>query len=224
MSANKSKRELIRSRRKAQKRQQRMTLILISSAAVLLVVLAVLLPKVLVSRTKYKNTDGFSVGDPNAPIVVEEFTDYLCSHCKNFALNYEEDFIKAYAETGKVYFTFNNFPFMTEDSYRGAEASYCAAEQNRLYEFKDFLFTYAGYQDAFSDSALISYATSAGLDPDQFETCLLSDKYLNTYVEDLTYGQSVGVQGTPTFVVNGTVVSSAELIPYVDSLLEQMGE
>jgi protein-disulfide isomerase len=224
MTNAKSKRELLREKRQEQKRRQNLTLILIGLAAIILIGLATILPKILVSRTKFKNTEGFSVGNPNAPVHVEEFSDFMCSHCKEFGLYIEEDFIEEYVETGKVYFTFVNFPFLTEDSYQAAEASYCAAEQNRFYEYKDFLFNYAGYSGAFTDSALISYAASAGLDQGEFESCLLSGKYADAYIEDLTYGQSVGIQGTPSFLVNGSIVSSSQLIPTVEGILEGLGE
>ncbi len=222
MSTAKSKREILRQKREEQKRRQRTTLIIIGLAAIILITGAVLLPKVLLAKTKYKNTDGFSVGDPNAPVTVEEFSNFLCGHCRDFALYIEEDFIKEYAETGKVYFTFVNFPFGSEEAFAAAEATYCAADQNRFYEYKEFLFNYAGYQDAFSDSSLINYAVSAGLDQDEFQNCLLSNTYENAYLEDYAYAQSVGIQGTPTFLINGTtIVSSSELIPTVDALLNE---
>jgi protein-disulfide isomerase len=224
MTESKSKREILREKRNERKRRQTITFVAISLAAILLIALAVILPRILVSRTKYDNTDGFSVGDPNAPIKVQEFTDYLCSHCKQFALYYEEDFIRTYVESGDVYFTFVNFPFMHEDSFRGAEASYCAADQNRFYEYKDFLFNYAGYAGAFSDESLISYAATAGLDTDAFEECLLTGVYAEAYINDLNYGQSVGIQGTPSFLVNGSIVSSADLIPLVESLIADLEE
>lgn len=220
MSDKLSKRELLREKRKEQKRRKTMTFILITLAAIFLIVFAAFLPKLLVKQTKYGSTRGFSVGDPDAPVTVVEFSNYSCGYCKDFAERVEDGFMSEYVDPGQVYFTYVNIPSNNEQSLSAAEASYCAADQDRFFEYKDLLFTYSGYTDAYSESNLINYAASAGLDVDQFRTCLASDSYADAYLADYEYARSVGLTGTPSFLINGKeLVSSSELIPTVDELL-----
>ena len=161
MSQTLSKREMLREKRKQQKRQKTITFILIAAAGVLLIAALIFLPKLFTKASKYENTNQFSIGDPNAPVSVVEFSNYGCSHCRDFSVNAEADFIATYVDTGKVYFTYVNIPYNDEGYLAASEASYCAAEQNLFYEYKEQVFTYVGYTDAFSVENLIKYAKAA---------------------------------------------------------------
>lgn len=225
MSAGKSKREVIRQKRKEKKRRRMMTFIVIALAAAATFSAAVILPKFIGTtpksdRTKQDSRNGFSIGDPDAPVTVVEFSSYLCSHCKSFSENDEKDFIAEYVHTGDVYFTYVNIPSNSDQSLLASEASYCAAEQNLFFEYKDQLYTYAGNPDAYSQDNLIKYASSAGLDTEAFQDCLASDVYAEAYLQDYQFAASVGLRGTPSFLVNETLVFSSELIPTVESFLE----
>lgn len=220
MSDRKNKRELIREKRIKRKRRRMITVVFISIAAAVLFGAAVFLPKFLNNSAKYDNTSGFSVGDPNAAMKVVEFSSYSCSYCRSFSENNEREFISEYVDSGEVYYTYVNLPANSEQSLAAAEASYCAAEQNKFFEYKDLLFTYAGYSDSYSTSNLIKYANSAGLDADEFQACLGSDKYAEAYLDDYDYAGSIGLTGTPSFMVNDTLVYSNELIQTVEYYLQ----
>ncbi len=97
---------------KEQKRKQRRTL-LIALGAVLALALIFLLVQRLNAFTPRSE---FVQGKANAPVDVLGFSDYRCSHCADFAINQEPDFLSQYVETGKVRYTFINFPFMAADS------------------------------------------------------------------------------------------------------------
>jgi len=153
-----SQREKLRSQRKAASRKTT-TIIIIVIAAIALIVFGVqMLLNQPVETSKLPNQDGFALGDPNAPVKVEEFSDFRCSHCKDFSENMEPDFIEQYVNTGKVYLKFYNFPFLAEDSTAAAEAAYCAADQNAFWQYKTQLFTYNTYTGAYTESNLIDYA------------------------------------------------------------------
>lgn len=220
MSSSKSKREIIREKRREQKRRRAMTVIFIILAAAILFSAVVILPKLLIGSTKYENTNGFSMGDPDAPVTVVEFSSYTCGFCKSFSESYEADFISDYVEPGDVYFTYVNVPSNSEESLAAAEASYCAADQNKFFEYKDYLFSNAGRADSFSTDNLIKYAASADLNTNQFQTCLESDTFANAYLQDYEYAGSVGLSGTPSFLVNDTLVFSSDLIATVESYLK----
>lgn len=223
MSQSQNTREKLRKKRKQQKRQTTITFLLIAGAAIILIGLVIVLPKLLIPASKYENTNGFSIGDPNAPITVTEFSSYGCSHCKEFSKSVEPDFIKTYVDTGEVYFTYVNIPYNYEEYYAASEASYCAAEQNLFFEYKDQLFTYVGYSDSFSIENLIRYANTAGLDTDAFIACLESNTYAKSYLEDFAYAEAIGLVGTPSFLINGTeLVYSSQLYATLDDLLQKL--
>ena len=221
MSQTLSKREMLREKRKQQKRQKTITFILIAAAGVLLIAALIFLPKLFTKASKYENTNQFSIGDPNAPVSVVEFSNYGCSHCRDFSENAEADFIATYVDTGKVYFTYVNIPYNDEGYLAASEASYCAAEQNLFYEYKEQVFTYVGYTDAFSVENLIKYAKAAGLDTNAFTTCMESDAYAQSYLDDYAYAEEIGLQGTPSFLINGEeLVYASQLNEALDKIIQ----
>jgi len=216
----KSKREILRQKRKEQKRKRTIAFIIVVVIAIILFSSAAFLPKLLMGKTKYENTNGFSIGDPDAPVTVTEFSSYSCGHCKNYSETYESNFVATYVDTGLVYFTYINLPNSSEESLAAAEASYCAAEQNLFFEYKEYLFTYSGSDNGFSESNLISYAASAGLDVDQFQACMDSDLYADAYLDDYEYATYAGLTGTPSFFVNDTsLVYSSTLYETIEAYL-----
>lgn len=218
-----TQRELLREQRKAASRRRA---IMISIIIVILavVIILIMLPKLTSKKSELPNQDGFALGDPNAPIKVEEFSDFRCSHCKEFSESMEPDFIEKYVKTGKVYFKFYNFPFLSDDSTDAAEAAYCAADQNAFWQYKELLFTYNSYSGAFSESNLIDYASKLKLDTNSFKQCLQSDEHLDEIAADKVYATTLGVSATPTFSVNGKLVYSNELIATVDAALADLGK
>lgn len=149
-------------------------------------------------------------GDPDAPITIIDFSDFQCSHCARFAIETEPKIEEELVETGKVRFGFRHFAFLSEESVRAAEASECAAEQDAFWEYHDLLF---GSNISFTDENLKEFASDLDLDIEQFEECLDSGKYQKTVKGDLTTGRSMGVQGTPHFIVsNGERLGGAQTL------------
>ncbi len=216
-----SQRLKMREQRKQSSRKKTITIALVVGLTALAIFLLVMLPKWTVNKSKLYLQNGFSIGDPNAPVKVEEFSDFRCSHCQDFALNYEADFIKKYVDTGKVYFTFHNFAFLAKDSTDAAEASYCAADQNAFWQYKNLLFTYSSYSGAFAEKNLIDYAKQLGLDTDAFTACLRSDVNLAKLTEMKAYASSLGIDSTPQFSVNGKNVYMNNLDETVDAALKK---
>ena len=221
MPKTNTQREKIRSQRKAASRKTTITIIIAVAAIAVIVFGVQMLLNQPAETSKLPNQDGFALGDPNAPVKVEEFSDFRCSHCQDFALNYEADFIKKYVDTGKVYFTFHNFAFLAKDSTDAAEASYCAADQNAFWQYKNLLFTYSSYSGAFAEKNLIDYAKQLGLDTDAFTTCLRSDVNLGKLTEMKAYASSLGIDSTPQFSVNGKNVYMNNLDETVDAALKK---
>lgn len=221
MSNNLSKRELLRKKRLEQKRRKTITIIAVSATAIVLIALIILLPNIISNRSRSGDVRGFPLGDPNAPISVVNFSNYACGFCADFSAGVEPELISNYVETGEVYYSYVNLPHSDAASLNAAKASYCAAEQNGFYDYKTFLYSAVRIQNGFSTNNLVNMAATAGLDSAEFEACLESNKYNNTPSQDLRYAQSIGITGTPTFLINGQLVSSREVIPLIDSLLNR---
>jgi Protein-disulfide isomerase len=219
MSGPQSQREKLREKRTQAAKKKTVMLVIVLSAVALAIFLLVMLPKWSQDKSQLYLQNGFSIGDPNAPVKVEEFSDFRCSHCQNFALNYEADFIKKYVDTGQVYFTFHNYAFLADDSRAAAEATYCAADQNAMWQYKKLLFTYSTYSGAFAENNLIDYAKQLDLDTEKFSACLQSDANLAKLDEIMSYANSLGIDSTPQFSVNGTIVYMNTLDETVDAAL-----
>jgi protein-disulfide isomerase len=99
-------------------------------------------------------------------------------------------------------FVFRNFPISESHPHaeHAAEASEAAAASDKYWEMHDTLFE---NQDALEDDDLIRYAADIGIDPKQFTRDLESGKYESDVAEDFSSGVRSGVNGTPTFFVNG---------------------
>lgn len=153
-------------------------------------------------------------GKDNAKVTVVEFADFQCPFCEKFYTQVEANLIKDYVNTGKVKFAFRNYAFLGQESTYAAEASECANEQNKFWEYHDYLYTHQGQENsgAFSKDKLEGFASAVGLNADQFKSCLDSDKYAQKVKDDFSDGQKAGVNGTPATFINGQLVSGAQ--PY----------
>ena len=222
MTTNQAQRELLRKKRLEEKRRKNLTVIIITIGAILLISLAAILPNLLKGRATLSGGEGFTLGNPDAPITVVNFSSFACGWCENFAKTTEPNFIRDYVETGHVFYRYLTLAGQDEASQNLAKAAYCAAEQNRFFEYKPDLYTAASVQGGASINNLIRLADSAGLEIDSFETCLLGDNgFQNALEQDRRFAQSVGVTGTPSFLVNDQLVSASELTALLDELLDK---
>lgn len=173
------------------------------------------------------DTDGaYSVGDADAPVVIVEFTDYQCPFCsRHFLQTYPQ--IKAeYIDTGKVRYVFMEFPLnnIHPQAQLASEAARCAGDQGAYVEMHDLLF---GRQDAWNgrdDAATVfsGFAEELGLDAATFDTCLETRKHEEAVLDDLAYGASLGVDGTPAFFLNGNFLSGAQPFEVFQQAIESL--
>ncbi|NPV56987.1 MAG: thioredoxin domain-containing protein [Anaerolineae bacterium] len=167
--------------------------------------------------------DKNSAGDPAAPIRIEAFSDFNCSHCKEFNDDLEKQIFDDYVSTGKVYFTYISFPILAASSSTSAQAAYCAADQGKFWEYKDTLYMNVGKTpNPFSTANLQNYATKLGLNVADWRECFDNNKYTQQLQSDLEYGKSIGVEGTPSFNVNGTIVYRTTLLTTIEQLLASL--
>lgn len=161
-----------------------------------------------------------SMGDPNAPIKIVEFSDFQCPFCKRFFQQTEKQLVDAYISTGKVYFTYRsagnwvsqNMGTGGTESRNSAEAAYCAGDQNKFWEMHDALFNNVLGEEvnSFTDRRLELIAQEAGLNMSAYKECYGSNKFAGQVDQDLKDALAAGVQGTPSFVVTYTKPDGSE--------------
>ncbi len=144
-------------------------------------------------------------GNPKAPVMIVEFSDYQCPYCHQV----EPTIQKVLAKYGdKVSLAYRDFPLRQIHSQAeiAAEASRCALEQGKFWELHDQMFTV----EKLGKDDLIEYARNLKLDEAKFGACLTSEKYKADIDKDLEAGRKAGVTGTPGFFVNGVAISGAQ--------------
>lgn len=144
-------------------------------------------------------------GNPKAPVMIVEFSDYQCPYCHQVEPTLQAIILK-YGD--KVSLAYRDYPLRNIHDHAeiAAEASRCALEQGKFWDYHDQLFKATNLDK----DALIGYAKDAKLDDKQFEACLTSEKYKAQIDKDLDEGRKAGVNGTPAFFINGVVLSGAQ--------------
>lgn len=232
--AAKSKRQLIREERIKRQRRQRLITILAITVGALIVVGLLVYPSVknalapvgeivMITPEPRPMPDGTAVGDMNAPVLVEVWEDFQCPACRTYSAEVEPLIINNYVEPGHVRYVFRHFPFLDErvasnESQQSANASMCAAEQERFWDYHDMLFANWDGENrgAFSDKRLVAFAEALGLDMDSFNSCFQTNKYRDEIAQDKADGQQIEVAGTPSVFVNGQQLSPGFVPSYQD--------
>jgi protein-disulfide isomerase len=210
-----SKRQMMREKRQRQARMQRYGMIGIIVIGALLVAAALIYPNLKPvgevaaadSRERPMANDN-AMGDPNAPIRIEEFSDYQCPYCARFSTDIEGQIVDTYVANGTVYFIYRSFGnFIGPESKAAAEAAYCAGDQNKYWEYHDILFANQTGENvgAFTDRRLQAFAETLSLDMGTFNDCFNSGKYSDRADQDRVDGTAAGVTGTPAFLLTYTV-------------------
>ena len=145
-------------------------------------------------------------GDQDAPVTIVEFSDFQCPYCQSI-----ESTLKAVLDKykGKVRLGFRDFPLkqIHPMAQQAAEASRCAGDQGRFWEYHDLLYS---NQTRLDSRGLTEHARVAGLDVPRFTACLSSGKFRAPVEGDIQAGATYGVSGTPAFFVNGVFLSGAQ--------------
>ena len=143
------------------------------------------------------------MGDPNAPITILEWGDYQCTFCYKFHQNTLDVINEEFIKTGKVKVIFKDFPLNGPDSKLASEASYCAHEQDKYWKYHDELYeNWAGERTGWiTREALSKFAESINLDMEKFNKCLDENKYKNKINSIYEFGNEIGIDATPSFLV-----------------------
>lgn len=159
--------------------------------------------------------DDHVLGNKNAKVTIVEYADFRCPFCERFFTQAEMPIISDYVNQGKANLVFRNYAFLGQQSIWASEASECASEQGKFWQYHDWLYKNQAPEsdlNYYSKSNLIKYAGQVGLNTGQFASCLNSDKYAKKVSDSLNEGKNAGVTGTPTVFINGKSIIGAQ--PY----------
>jgi protein-disulfide isomerase len=142
-------------------------------------------------------------GSPKAPVVIVEFSDFQCPFCKSVQPTLKKLLAKY---EGRVSLAYRDLPLrdIHPQAQLAAEASRCAVEQEKFWEFHDLLFE---NPNKLNREGLVEQARSLKLDEKQFDSCLSSGKYKAQIEQDVQLGLRAGLTGTPGFFINGNMLS-----------------
>lgn len=160
--------------------------------------------------------DGDSIGKADAPVTLTLYEDFQCPFCLQFTLAHEEMLIEDYVKTGKVLLQFRHFAILGPESQAAAMAAICAADQEKFWPFHHRLFleqARAGQlknevlnKGRFSEEALATFATEAGVDAAAYDTCIADPATLLRLQADSREARQLGLRGTPGVVLDGEPV------------------
>jgi len=172
-----------------------------------------------------------TLGDAKAKVIFILYSDFQCPFCGAISGLASENseiikylkqkasdwapfmpMINEYVKNGNVQFVYRDWAFLGTESVKSAEAARCAGDQNKFWEYHDYLYGHQNGENkgAFSDSNLKSFAKNLGLNTSAFNSCLDTNKYTQAVNDSKAEGIKAGVTGTPRgFILrDGKVVAT----------------
>jgi protein-disulfide isomerase len=130
----------------------------------------------------------------------------------------EPKLYKEYVKDGTLRIEWRDFPYRGQESVNAAVAARAAQAQGRFWEYHDLL--YDSQFSGFGDENLIGLAERAGLDPRQFERDYENARYEPLVRADFQKGLNAGVNGTPTFFINGKMLVGLQPVRVFERAIE----
>ena len=157
--------------------------------------------------------DYMTLGNPNAPVKMEEYASDTCSHCGRFHSEVFPAFKAKYIDTGKVHYTFNEF--LTDPpavAVAGFLTARCAGK-DKYFSVIDALFRSQEemYRTQDPRGTLLKVAQSAGMTEAQFNACVNDEKALTAIEARVKAAQDRGISSTPSFFINGKKAKDGEM-------------
>ncbi len=147
------------------------------------------------------------LGGADAKVTIIEFSDFECPACKFFWSNIEPQLKEEFMDTEKIKFVYKHFPLSQHRyAFKASEASECASDQGKFWEFHDKIFS----SDSLDVQNLKKIAKELNLDADKFNNCLDSGVMRSRVEDDFEHGVISKVQATPSFLINGKLMSGAK--------------
>ena len=148
-------------------------------------------------------TGWYAMGRDDAPVTMVEFTDYQCPFCRRFETESFAKLKTEYIDTGKVRFVSRDLPLdFHPNAPAAAMAARCAGDQHKFWEMRDAMML-----DTATDlgpESILKYGQKTNLEMTAFRTCLSDKKYTEAIKKDTADAGTLGISGTPSFVIGKT--------------------
>jgi protein-disulfide isomerase len=143
------------------------------------------------------------IGKRDAAVTIIEFSDFQCPFCKGVQTTLKK-ILQAHGNNVRL--VFRHLPLeIHPQALPSARAAFCAGEQNRFWQYHDALFA----SEELSPETFNAIASRLGLDLQQFQTCVTSESSRLAVVKDSQEARRLGINGTPSFIINGTLLRGA---------------
>lgn len=220
MSENKKSQRKVR--RAKQKRQEQLktikTIVIVGIILLVAFVVPNLVPREVAipdSFLDYSMAEGTTIGSADAPVLVEEYSDFQCPFCLRWFDEVEPALLNTYVNAGVVRFEYHTAgEFLGPESRIAAEGAFCANDQGKFWQMKETIFFNQpqGENTGFySNATLSNMADGIGLDVVTFDACMESNKYEQQIIDDYEIFASLGLSGTPSILVNGVPLSDPSI-------------
>lgn len=148
--------------------------------------------------------DGSTIlGNPDAKISIVEFGDYQCTFCYKFHDETMKIILEQYVMDGEVNFVYKDFPLNGAPSIMASEASYCAQDQGKFWEYHDLIYeNWEGENTGWlTRNALDRFAKEVKLNLSEFNSCMNDSKYRQKVLENEQFAREIDVDATPSFII-----------------------
>ena len=162
------------------------------------------------------SVDDRAIGPATAPVTIVEYGDFGCTTCRAWHnAGILQQVINQYGD--KVRFVWRDFPVITPQSPKAAEAGRCAQDQGKFWEYHDVLYARQPILDV---GSLKSYAAQLGLNTAQFDQCLDSGQHQAEVNQDLQDAFARRFTGTPSFLINDKPLAGPPSFQMLQSLID----
>lgn len=159
-----------------------------------------------------------SLGPEDSPVTIIEYGDFGCTTCRIWhQAGIRKKIIEDFGD--QIKFVWVDYPIITAQSPKAAEAGQCAFDQGKFWEYHDYIFEQGS---SLSVADLNNYAEKVGLDSRQFKRCLESEQNMAKVEHDLTQGYKLGIFGAPAFIVNDKKLAGPPMYETLKSIIDDI--
>jgi len=143
------------------------------------------------------------LGNPNAKITIVEFGDYQCTFCYKFHDETMDKIYDKYVKNGEINFVYKDFPLNGAASILASEASYCAQNQDKFWEYHNMLYeNWAGENTGWiTNNVLLEFAKESGLNLEQFNSCMNNSIFYQKVIDNEQFAKKINIDATPSFLI-----------------------
>ena len=143
------------------------------------------------------------LGKPNAKITIIEFGDYQCTFCYKFHKDTMKEIVTKYVNKGDVNFVYKDFPLNGATSIMASEASYCAQEQGKFWEYHDIVYANWDGENTgwITNNTLLEFARNAELNIVEYNSCMDNSTFRQKVLNNEQFGKNIDIDATPSFLI-----------------------